>query len=274
MPVSQSNKADAFAALHRRADPFVTANAFDGCSARMLASIGFEAIATSSWVHAAMLGKHDGAATHAEAMTHARIIVEATDLPVSADLEKGFGDAPEDVAATIRDAGAIGLVGGSIEDATGDLDKPIYDFDHAVRRVEAAVAALRELPLPFTLTARTENFVHGKTDLNDTIRRLQAFEAAGADVLMAPGLPSLEAVQTVCSSLTKPFSFMAGIPGASFTVAELSRVGVRRISLGPSLYTHAMTAAVDAAREIRAKGSFGYTERTSPLDKFDAFLAD
>ncbi|MEM9840206.1 MAG: isocitrate lyase/phosphoenolpyruvate mutase family protein [Pseudomonadota bacterium] len=274
MPVSQSDKADAFAALHQRAEPFVLANAFDGCSARMLASLGFEAVATSSWVQAAMLGERDGATTSAEAMTHARIIVEATDLPVSADLEKGFGDAPEDAAATIREAGATGLVGGSIEDATGDPDKPVYDFDYAVHRIEAAVAAARELPFEFTLTARTENFVHGMTDLDDTIRRLRAFEAAGADVLMAPGLPSLEAVRTVCGSLTKPFSFMAGIPGASFTVAELSQVGVRRISLGPSLYTHAMTAALDAAREIKAKGSFGYTERTSPLGKFDAFLSD
>ncbi len=273
MSTSQSEKARAFAALHEQPDLFIIANAFDGCSARMLASIGFEALATSSWVQAALLGKRDGGTTRAEALAHATLIVEATDLPVSADLEKGFGDAPEDVAATIRGAGAIGLVGGSIEDATGDPATPIYDMDAAVQRVEAAVAAARDLPFEFTLTARSENFVRGVNDLDDTIRRLQAFEAAGADVLMAPGLPDLEAVRQVCVSLKKPVNFMAGIKGKSFTVADLAAAGVKRVSLATSLYSCAMTATLEAAREIKDAGTFGYIDRLTAVD-LNAFLED
>lgn len=266
MSISQSEKAKAFAALHERPGLFVIANAFDGCSARILASLGFEALATSSWVQAALLGKRDGGTTRAEALAHATQIVRATDLPISADLEKGFGDAPEDVAATIREAGEIGLVGGSIEDATGDRAAPIYDMDHAVQRVEAAVAAARDLPFRFTLTARSENFVRGVNDLDDTIRRLQAFEAAGADVLMAPGLPDLEAVRSVCASVTKPVNFMAGIPGKSFSEADLAAAGVRRISLATSLYSYAMTAMLEAAREIKDNGTFGYIDRSAVAD--------
>ena len=272
MSSNQSEKARAFAALHEQPGLFVIANAFDGCSARMLASIGFEALATSSWVQAALLGKRDGGTTRAEALAHARLIVEATKLPVSADLEKGFGDAPEDVTATILEAAAIGLVGGSIEDATGDPAKPIYDMDDAVQRVEAAVAAARDLPFEFTLTARSENFVRGIDDLDDTVRRLQAFEAAGADVLMAPGLPDLEAVRQVCSALNKPFNFMAGIPGKSFSNADLAAAGVKRVSLATSLYSCAMTATLEAAREIRDKGTFGYIDQ--PAADLNAFLED
>ena len=272
MSSNQSEKARVFAALHEQSGLFVIANAFDGCSARMLASIGFEALATSSWVQAALLGKRDGGTTRTEALAHARLIVEATELPVSADLEKGFGDAPEDVAATIREAAAIGLVGGSIEDATGDPAKPIYDMDDAVQRVEAAVAAARDLPFEFTLTARSENFVRGIDDLDDTVRRLLAFEAAGADVLMAPGLPDLEAVRQVCSALNKPFNFMAGIPGKSFSNADLAAAGVKRVSLATSLYSCAMTATLEAAREIRDKGTFGYIDQ--PAADLNAFLED
>ncbi|MCM0019239.1 MAG: isocitrate lyase/phosphoenolpyruvate mutase family protein [Tagaea sp.] len=260
MPVSQSQKARAFAALHERPGAFVIANPFDGGSARMLAKLGFEALATSSGAHAGTLGKRDGHVTRAEALAHAKLIVEAVDLPVSADLEKGFGDAPEDAAATIRDAGAAGLVGGSIEDATGDPAAPIYDVAHAVRRVEAAVAAARALPFEFMLTARAENFVRNIDDLDDTIRRLVAFEAAGADVLMAPGLPDLDAVRKVCGSLKKPFNFMAGIAGKSFTVPELAAAGVKRVSLAASLYRVAMTAALEAAQEVKAHGTFGYID--------------
>ncbi len=271
MSTSQSEKARAFAALHERPDPFVIANVFDGCSARMLAAIGFEALATSSAVQAALLGKRDGGTTRAEALAHAAVIVASTDLPVSADLEKGFGDAPEDVAATIREAAAIGLVGGSIEDATGNPGMPVYDMDDAVRRVEAAVEAARDLPFKFTLTARSENFVCGVDDLDDTIRRLQAFEAAGADVLMAPGLPDLEAVRQVCASLRQPFNFMAGIKGMSFSVADLTAAGVKRVSLATSLYNCAMTAILEAAHEIKGNGTFGYIDRTTAVD-LDAFL--
>lgn len=272
MSVTQADKARAFAGLHERPGAFVIANPFDGGSARMLASLGFEALATSSGAQAATLGKRDGKVTRAEALAHARLIVEATDLPVSADLEKGFGDAPEDAAATIREAAAIGLVGGSIEDATGDAAAPIYDIAQATRRIEAAVAAARGLPFRFMLTARSENFVRGIQDLEDTIRRLQAFEAAGADVLMAPGLPDLDAVRKVCGSLRKPFNFMAGIKGRSFTVAELAAAGVKRVSVATSLYRFAMTATLEAAREIKDKGSFGYLDRSLGSGELSAFL--
>jgi 2-methylisocitrate lyase-like PEP mutase family enzyme len=270
--MSQSDKARAFVALHERPGAFVIANPFDGGSARMLASLGFEALATSSGAQAAVLGKRDGQVTRAEALAHARLIVEATDLPVSADLEKGFGDAPEDAAATIREAAAIGLVGGSIEDATGDPARPIDDIAHATRRVEAAVKAARGLPFRFMLTARTENFVRDINDLDDTIRRLKAFEAAGADVLMAPGLPDLEAVRTVCGSVTKPFNFMAGIGGRSFTVPDLAAAGVKRVSLATSLYRCAMTAALEAAREVKDSGTFGYLDRSLRTTDLNAFL--
>lgn len=273
MPKNQSDKAQTFVSLHERSDPFVIGNVFDGCSARMLADLGFEALATSSWVQAAMLGKRDGSTTRAEAIAHATQIVESTDLPVSADLEKGFGDAPEDVANTIREAGAIGLVGRSIEDATGDPTESIYDMDRAVQRVEAAVEAARGLPFKFTLTARSENFVRGINDLDDTVQRLQAFEAAGADVLMAPGLPDLDAVRQVCASLDKPVNFMAGIPGKSFSRSDLAAAGVKRISLAISLYNCAMTAMYEAAREVKEKGTFGYIDRPPAVD-LQAFLKD
>jgi 2-methylisocitrate lyase-like PEP mutase family enzyme len=185
----------------------------------------------------------------------------AVDLPVSADLEKGFGDAPATVAETIRLAASTGLVGASIEDSTGDESKPLFDFEHAVERVAAAAQAARELPFPFMLTARTENFLRGNPDLADTIRRLQAFEKAGADVLFAPGLPDLVTVRAVCRAVSKPVNFMAGIKDKSFTVAELEAAGVRRISLAGSLYRAAMGAFLDAAREVKEKGTFTYLER-------------
>lgn len=272
MAVSQSQKALAFAALHERPGAFVIANPFDSGSARMLAWLGFEALATSSGAQAGTLGKRDGRVTRAEALAHAKSIVEAVDLPVSADLEKGFGDAPEDAARTIRDAGAAGLVGGSIEDATGDPASPIYDIAHAIRRIEAAVAAARALPFKFMLTARAENFVRNVDDLDDTIRRLLAFEAAGADVLMAPGLPDLEAARKVCGSLKKPFNFMAGIAGKSFTVSELAAAGVKRVSLAASLYRAAMAAAFEAAGEVKAHGTFGYIDRPRATVDLKAFL--
>ena len=264
--VTQVEKASAFAALHEADETFVMGNAFDGCSARMLESLGFSAIATSSWVQAALLGKNDGETTREEALLHAHKLVMATDLPVSADLEKGFGDSAEDVAQTISAAGSIGLVGGSIEDATGDPSQPIYDMDHAAMRIEAAAAAASGLPFKFTLTARSENFVRGISDLDDTIARLQAFEAAGADVLMAPGLPDLDAVKRVCSSVSKPVNFMAGIPGCSFSVSDLAQAGVKRVSLATSLYAYAMAAALEAAKEISEQGTFGYIDRLAGVD--------
>jgi 2-methylisocitrate lyase-like PEP mutase family enzyme len=199
-------------------------------------------------------------------------MVSATDLPVSADLEKGFGDAPEAVAETIRLAAATGLVGGSIEDASGDQNKPLYAFEHAVERVAAAAEAARSLAFPFTLTARSENFLRGNPDLDDTIRRLQAFAEAGADVLFAPGLPDLDAVRAVCSALSKPVNFMAGIKGKSFTVAELEAAGVKRISLATSLYRAAMSGLLEAAREVKDNGTFGYLERTLTTPDLNGFM--
>src|SRR5687768_14427760 len=190
MSISQHEKAERFRRLHEGPAAFVIANPWDAGSAKVLAQLGFEALATSSGASAAVLGRRDGELTRDEALAHARAIVAATELPVAADLENGFGDTPADAALTIRLAGEAGLVGGSIEDASGDRDHPIYDLGHAAERVAAAVEAARALPFPFTLTARSENFLRGRTDLADTIRRLQAFEAAGADVLFAPGLPT------------------------------------------------------------------------------------
>src|SRR5438093_8400391 len=219
---SQSDKAATLRALHRGPRAFVIANAWDAGSARALAALGFPALATSSGAQAGVLGRRDGAVTRDEALAHCGAIAAATALPVSADLEKGFGDAPEAAAETIRLAAGMGLVGGSIEDATGDEHKPLYDIGHAIERVLAAVQAAHALAFPFTLTARAENFLRGKPDLDDTIRRLQAFEKAGADVLFAPGLPDLAAVRAVCAAVSRPVHFMVGIRGKSCTAAELA----------------------------------------------------
>ena len=269
--INQHEKATRFRTLHEAPGVFVIANAWDGGSARILTGLGFRALATSSGACAATLGRVDGKVTRDEALTHARNIVAATDNPVSADLENGFGDSPVAVAETIRMAADTGLVGCSIEDATGDKDKPLYDMSHAVERIASAVEAAKALPFPFTLTARSENHFYPNPDLDDTIRRLQAFERAGADVLFAPGLPDLAAVRAVCEALTKPVNFMVGIRGKSFSVAELAAAGVRRISLATSLYRTAMSGLVKAAREVKDAGTFGYldTALTTPdLNKF------
>jgi 2-methylisocitrate lyase-like PEP mutase family enzyme len=270
--MDQAEKARRFRALHEGKEAFVIANAWDAGSARMLAGVGFVALATSSGAAAGVLGRRDGMLTREESLAHARAVVEATELPVSADLEKGFGDAPEPAALTIRLAGEAGLVGGSIEDATGDARKPLFEASHAKERIVAAVEAARLLPFPFTLTARAENFIRGNPDLDDTIRRLQAYEAAGADVLMAPGLPDLAAVRTVCAALRRPFNFMAGIKGKSFSVAELADAGVKRISLATSLYRAAMTGLLEAAREVREKGTLGYIDATLPTPELNKFM--
>jgi 2-methylisocitrate lyase-like PEP mutase family enzyme len=272
MAISQSDKAKQFRALHEAPGAFVIPNPWDAGSARILAGLGFPALATSSGAQANILGKRDGQVTRDEALAHCRAIVEAVEIPVAADLEKGFGDAPEVAAETIRRAAGVGLVGGSIEDASGSKDKPLYDFGHAVERVAAAVQAARALSFPFTLTARTENFLRGNPNLDDTIKRLQAFEKAGADVLFAPGLPDVAAVKAVCSALSKPFNFMVGIRGKSFPVAELTAAGVKRISLATSLYRAAMSGLVDAAREAKDKGTFAYVERGLSTPELSAFM--
>ena len=272
MSVSQAEKAAKFRALHEAPGAFVIANPWDAGSARLLAGLGFEALATSSGAKAGVLGRRDGRVSRDEALANARLIAEATDLPVAGDLEKGFGDDPEAAATTIRQAAEAGLVGGSIEDATGDKDRPLFDIGQATERVAAAVAAARALPFEFTLTARAEGFLRGHADLDDVIRRLKAFEAAGADVLFAPGLPDLAAVRTVCAALDKPFNFMVGIKGRSFSKAELEAAGVKRISLATSLYRAAMTALLNAAREVREKGTFTYLDNSMARPDLNAFM--
>jgi 2-methylisocitrate lyase-like PEP mutase family enzyme len=256
---NQQQRAARFRALHE-SGVFVIPNVWDGASAAIMTRLGFEALATSSAACAATLGKLDGEVTREEALVHARLLVSLSECPVAADLENGFGHAPETVAETIRLAAAAGLVGGSIEDASGDPHAPIYTLDHAVERVAAAAAEAHAQKSHFVLTARAENFLHERPDLDDTVRRLQAFERAGADVLFAPGLPDLAAVRTVCSALKRPVNFMVGIPGKSFTVAELAAAGVRRISLSTSLYRAAMTGVLAAAREVSERGTFSYLD--------------
>ncbi len=270
---TQQEKAERFRALHRGPGAFVFPNPWDTVSARMLASLGFQALATSSGATAAMYGQRDGKITRDEALAHCRMIVAATDLPVAADLESGFGDVPDYVAETIRLAADAGLVGGSIEDATGNSDNPIYDIEFAVKRVAAAAHAARALPFPFTLTARCENCLRGKLDLADTIVRLQAYEKAGADVLFAPALPDLKAVKEVCAAVSKPVNFMVGIKGKSFTVADLEAVGVRRVSLATSLYRAAMTGLFNAASEVKERGSFNYLETMLPAQALSSTLS-
>jgi 2-methylisocitrate lyase-like PEP mutase family enzyme len=259
--MDQASRAQRFRDLHA-SGTFVIANAWDGGSARVLGSLGFAALATSSGAAAGVLGRLDHGITLTESLANAKLICDCTDLPVSADLEKGFGDAPADTALAITRAAEVGLVGGSIEDATGMKDAPIYPLSLAAERIAAASEAARALPFPFTLTARAESFLHGRADLDDTILRLQAYERAGADVLFAPALPTLEAVRTVCASVSRPVNFMVGIAGKSFSVAELAAAGVRRVSLATSLYRAAITGLIQAAREVRESGTFGYLERS------------
>lgn len=268
MPL-QSDKAERFRQLHGSC--FVIGNAWDAGSARILAGLGYQALATSSAAHAGTLGKRDGYVTRDEALQHAKAIVQATDLPVSADLENCFADEPKAAAETVWLAADVGLVGCSIEDATRDK---VYEFAHAMDRVAAAVEVARALAFPFVLTARAENFVRGKPDLEDTIRRLQAYEKAGADVLMAPGLPDLDSVRKVCAALSKPFNFMAGIKGKSFSVAELEAAGVRRISLATSLWRMAMSGAIEAAREVKEQGSFGFLDRSLATPDISKFMRE
>lgn len=258
---TQYEKALRFRALHE-GPTFIIPNPWDIASARILAGMGFQALATSSAASAVAMGKQDGGLTRDEALAHARSIIDAVDVPVSADLEGGFSDEPQVVADTVRRAAAIGLVGCTIEDSTRNPEKPLYDFARAVERIAAAAEAAHALPFPFMLTARAHNFLYPNPSMDDTIRRLQAYEEAGADVLFAPGLPDIASVRTVCSAISKPFNFMAGIPGKSFPVAELAAAGVKRISLATSLYRAAMTGFLDAVREVQEKGEFSFLDRS------------
>lgn len=274
MTMTQHDKALKFQELHRRPGAFLIPNPWDAGSARLLAGLGFEAFATSSAAAAGVLGRRDGKISREESLANARVIVEATNLPVAADLENGFGDSPEAAAETIRLAANIGLVGGSIEDACPYREKPIYDIALATERVAAAVQAARSLPFPFTLAARAENFVRSNPDLDDTIKRLVAYEKAGADVLFAPGLPDLASVRAVCSAVSKPVNFAVAGRGRSFSVAELVEAGVRRISFAASFYRAAMTGLMDAAREAKEKGTFSFVDRVMTTPELNPFFPE
>ena len=272
--MSQLDKALSFKNLHQGPQPLVMPNPWDVGTARVLASMGFKALATTSAGLAFAFGRKDAenALSRDEILRNAHDIVNASDLPVSADLENGFGDTPDAVAETIRMAVAIGLVGGSIEDATGRQESPIYAFDHAVERIAAAAEVVHGLPFPFMLTARAENFLNGRFDLDDTIRRLQAFEAAGADVLFAPGLPDAEAIRLVCASVSKPVSGVMGLKGTTYSVSQLGDLGVRRISLGSSLSRAAWGAFMRAAQEVQSMGTFSFSDQAIPFDVVNGMM--
>jgi len=270
--MTREEKVSAFQALHRGPGVFLIPNPWNAGSAKILASLGFEALATTSAGYAFNAGLPDSPVmlTRKGILENAREIVEATDLPVSADLQNGFGDAPETCAETIRLAAQAGLAGGSIEDSSGTGDNPIYDFSLAVERVSAAVEAARKAG--FVLTARSENYLCNRCDLADTIRRLQAFAAAGADVVYAPGLPSLDAIREVCASVAKPVNVLMGLKGATYSVEQIASAGARRISVGGSLARAALGAFVRAAREIKEDGTFTYAHEAIPHAEVSGFM--
>jgi 2-methylisocitrate lyase-like PEP mutase family enzyme len=259
---SQAEKAAVFQTLHQKPEIFVIANPWDAGTARILAGLGFPALSTTSAGLAFALGRRDGTASVSrdEALANAKSVVDATHLPVAADLENGYGHSPEAAATTIRMAAEIaGLVGGSIEDASGDAAQPIYDLAHAVERVAAAAAAAHALPFPFMFVARAENYLHGRPNLDDTIRRLQAYEAAGAEVLYAPGITDPEEIRTLCAAVKKPVNVLMGLKNSPrLTVKQLGELGVRRISIGSGFCRAALTAFLHAAREVRDDGTFEF----------------
>lgn len=267
MSSTWTSRAEAFSALHQRDGIFVLPNPWDAGSARILETFGFKALATTSAGLAYSLGKPDGHATvtREETLRNAQSIIAATQLPISADLENGYGDDPEACAETILLAAQAGLAGGSIEDATGRPNDPIYPFAQAVARVKAAVAAARSLPYPFTLTARAENLIHGRPDLPDTIKRLEAFAAAGADVLYAPGLRTPEEITAVVRAVApRPVNVVMGFSGGDFSLRQLEDLGVKRVSLGSSLSRAAFGAFFRAIEEVLQKGTFGFADDAKP----------
>ncbi len=272
---TQDEKGRAFKALHARSEAFVIPNPWDAGTAQILAAFGFEALATTSLGVASMLGRRDDSwgVSAADVLENCRAISAATDLPVNVDLENCFADEPRAAAEMIRQAAEAGAVGGSIEDFTGDSRKPIYDFSLAVERVEAAVEVARSLPIPFTLTARSENHLHGRDDLDDTIRRLQAFEAAGADVLYAPGTKDLATIRTVVSAVAKPVNVVMGFADPDITLAQLSEAGVKRVSVGAALSRLALAAVARAAREMREEGGFTFVRDIMPVGELQGFFS-
>jgi 2-methylisocitrate lyase-like PEP mutase family enzyme len=269
---SQTEKAAAFRALHEREGAFLIPNPWDAGTARLLAHLGFEALATTSAGYAFSLGRKDNSVGRDEMLEHVSAIVSATDLPVSADLENAFGDSPETAAETFRRAAAAGLAGGSIEDATGRPEDPIYEHELAAERVRAVVEVTRALPFPFMLTARAENYLVGRPDLRDTIRRLQAFQEAGADVLYAPGLASRGDIAEVVRSVDRPVNVVMGLQGAQLSLAELAEIGVKRVSVGSSLSRAALGAFLRAAREMRERGTFTYAEEAVSFREISALF--
>lgn len=272
--MNQNDKAVLFRALHQREGAFVIPNPWDVGTARILAAMEFEALATTSAGLAFSMGLPEGLVSQECTLAHCRQIVAATDLPVSADLEKGFGDTPQSVADTIRAAAETGLVGCSIEDHTNRRDDPIFEFALAVERIAAAVEAARSLPHDFVLTARCENLLWDRPDLDDTIKRLQAFETAGADVLYAPGLHDLDTIRAVCSSVTKPVNVVMGMPGATFGVKELARAGVARISVGSAFFRAAFGEFIRAALEIKEAGTFGFAGRAIGFSELENYFVE
>jgi len=261
-----------FRRLHQEPGAFILPNPWDVGTARLLARLGFPALATTSAGLAFSLGLPEGAASREQTLAHCRAMVEATPLPVSADLEKGFGDSPESAVETIIAAAGLGLAGCSLEDHTGDRTRPIFDFSLAVERIAAAAQACRALPHDFVLTARCENFLWGRPDLDDTIRRLQAFEHAGADVLYAPGLRDLATIRTVCQALSKPLNVVVGLPGVSLSVGDLAAVGVKRISVGSALARLAYGAVVHAARDMATDGTFHGLDQAMGFAELESFF--
>jgi 2-methylisocitrate lyase-like PEP mutase family enzyme len=257
---TQEEKGRLFRDLHYRDSAFVIPNPWDIGSARILASTGFEALATTSVGYANSIGRQDHGVTRNEMIAHAATLAAATELPVSADLENGFGDDPETVAETIRMAAGAGLAGCSIEDSTNRDDDPIYSFEHSVDRIRAAVEQVRNLPFPFMLTARSENYLHGRKDLADTIKRLQAFQEAGADVLYAPGITDVKEIASLIAAVDRPVNVLAGMQGVHFNVDGLSRIGAKRISVGGALTRIAFAAVIRAAREMKEQGTFTFVD--------------
>ncbi|HHY49463.1 MAG TPA: isocitrate lyase/phosphoenolpyruvate mutase family protein [Alphaproteobacteria bacterium] len=269
--MNQQQKAEAFRALHQAPGLFVIPNPWDAGSARLLQSLGFRALTTTSAGLAWAIGKADGAATREESLANAAAVVNAVDLPVAADLENGFGDRPEEAAETIRMAADVGLVGASIEDWSRDQER-IYDLGLAVERIAAAVEMVRSLGFPFQLVGRAENHVHGIDDLDDTIRRLVAYERAGADVLFAPWLPSLEAIRTVCRAVAKPVNVVVGPSILQHSLAELAEVGVKRVSVGGSFTRVAYAAVREAAEELLGPGTLSWGRELPPNAEFNALM--
>ena len=269
---TQAEKAAAFRALHERPGAFIIPNPWDAGTAKLLASLGFEALATTSLGLSNSLGRPDGAGvvSREEVLDNCRLIAAATDLPVNADLENGYAHEPRAAAEMIRLASEAGIVGGSIEDATGDPQKPIYDFALAVERVQAAVEMSRSLSVPFVLTARAENLLHGRPDLDDTIRRLQAFEKAGADVLYAPGLRDIPTIRTVVRAVGKPLNVVMSAADPAITQAQLAEAGVKRISVGGALSRLALAAFLKGAREMKDAGGFTWVRDTVPTKDLKA----